>query len=85
VVQEESHKIYFENFGHSYKFLQILEVCPILWNLKQLKNDKNHRTLTGLKPAHGLRRSARRPTTRGHPEGRLGHGLAAQPSRGGGP
>jgi hypothetical protein len=31
--------------------------------------------------AHGLRRSARRPALRG----RLGHSLAAQPSRGGGP
>jgi hypothetical protein len=44
-------------------FLQILEFCPIFWNLKQLENDKNHRTATGLKPAHGLRRLARRFAT----------------------
>jgi hypothetical protein len=32
VVQEESNKIYFEIFGHSYKFVQILKVCHIFWN-----------------------------------------------------
>jgi hypothetical protein len=37
--------------------------------------------VTGLKPAHGLRRSTRWPATRGRPEGRLGHGLAAQSRR----
>jgi hypothetical protein len=78
LVQEESHKFYFKNFGHSYKFLQILEVYPIFWNLKQLKNDKNRCTVTGLKPGHGL------PCMAG-PKHWLGLGLAAQPSRGDGP
>jgi hypothetical protein len=39
VVQVESNKIYFVIFGHSYKFLRILEVCTIFWELNQLKND----------------------------------------------
>jgi hypothetical protein len=46
--------------------------------LKQLKNDK--KITAGLKPAHGLRRSARQLATRGRPKGRLDHGLVAQPS-----
>jgi hypothetical protein len=35
----------------------------------------------GLKLAHGLRHSAQQLATCGRPERRLGHGLAAQPSR----
>jgi hypothetical protein len=45
---------------------------------------KNRRTMSGLKPAYDLQRSARRPAMHGRPESRLGHGLAARPSRGGG-
>jgi hypothetical protein len=41
-----------------YKFWNFASFSRIL---KQLKNDKNRRTVSGLKPAHGLRRSARRP------------------------
>jgi hypothetical protein len=41
VVQEESHKIYFKIFGHSYNFLQILEVCPIFWNFKTIEKRLN--------------------------------------------
>jgi hypothetical protein len=45
--------------------------------------------VSGLKPAHGLRRAgengpqaaARHPTTCSRPDGRLGHGLVARPSR----
>jgi hypothetical protein len=58
-------------FRKFWTFLQVstnFEVCPIFWNLKQLKNyKKNRRTVTSLKPAHGLRRSARRPAMRGRP------------------
>jgi hypothetical protein len=37
VVQDESNKIYLVIFGHSYKFLRILEVCTIFYDLKQFK------------------------------------------------
>jgi hypothetical protein len=80
VVQEESHKFYFKNFGHSYKFLQILEVYPIFWNLKQLKNDKKSPHCDG--PQTGLRPGGL-PCMAG-PKHWLGLGLAAQPSRGDG-
>jgi hypothetical protein len=37
VVKENSYKIYLVNFGHSYKFLQILEVWTTFCHLKQLE------------------------------------------------
>jgi hypothetical protein len=41
VVQEESNKIYFIIFGHSYKFLRILEICTNFWNyLTKTKKEK---------------------------------------------
>jgi hypothetical protein len=42
-VQEDSHKTYFANFGHSYKFLWIFEVWNDFWNLKQLEKRLNPR------------------------------------------
>jgi hypothetical protein len=53
--------------------------------------NKRH-TVSGLKPAHGLRCAGKNgpwvaawwPATRGRSEGRLGHGLVPRPSRGGG-
>jgi hypothetical protein len=56
-----------------YKFSKFALFSEIL---KQLKNDKNRRTVSGLKLAHGLQCSPGRPATRG---------LAARPNRGGGP
>jgi hypothetical protein len=74
VVQEESDRIYFK----------------IFWTPLQVST--NFRSLnyflSGLKPAHGLRRACengprRRPATRGRPTSRLGPSLAARSSRGG--
>jgi hypothetical protein len=53
VVLEDSYKIYFVIFGHSYKFLQIFEVLNYFWNLKQLKNDLKSPHSVGPKPARG--------------------------------
>jgi hypothetical protein len=39
VVQEDSYKNYFVIFEHSYKFLRILEVCPIFLKFKIIKNE----------------------------------------------
>jgi hypothetical protein len=74
-----------------YKFWTFLQVFTNFGNLPYFlgfktigKTIKKCRTVTGLKLAHGMRRSARGLATRGRPEGRLGHGLAAQPSQRGG-
>jgi hypothetical protein len=53
VVQKYSYKIYFIIFGHSYKFLRILEFCTIFWELNQLKNDLKSLHSAGLNPACG--------------------------------
>jgi hypothetical protein len=53
VVQEYSYKIYFATFGHFYKFLRILEVCTILWELNQLQNDLNQLHSAWPNPARG--------------------------------
>ncbi len=50
MVQEESYKIYFAIFGHSYKFLRILEICTIFWELNKSTNDLIGRTVPDLKP-----------------------------------
>jgi hypothetical protein len=76
VVQYYSYKIYFVIFGHSYKFLRILEVCTIFWELKHLKNDlKTLGTVLGRNSPWSY--SARHG---GRPEGRMSHDLAAQSS-----
>jgi hypothetical protein len=63
------------NFGSLHYFLGI----------KRIKNDLNRQNSVGLNPARGY--SARiggLPRAAGR-KGRLGHGLAARSSRGGGP
>jgi hypothetical protein len=65
----------FTNFGSLPYFLEFKTIRKMI---------KKCRTVTGLKSAHSLRHSSRRLATRGRPEGWLGHGLAAQPSRRGG-
>jgi hypothetical protein len=85
VVQEYPHKIYFAIFGHSYKFLRILEFCTIFWELNQLKTTKNPGHTTGPEPGPELQRAEWQPAMHGRPEGRLGHGLLAWSRRGGGP
>jgi hypothetical protein len=57
VVQGYSYKIYFVIFGHSYKFIQILEACTIFWELNQLKNNLNR--LNSVGPQSGPRPAAR--------------------------
>jgi hypothetical protein len=47
VVQDYSYKIYFAVFGQSYKFIRILEVCTIFWELKQLKTVENSHKVPG--------------------------------------
>jgi hypothetical protein len=55
VVQEESNKIYFVIFEHSYKFLQILEVWTNFYNyLSKIEKEKDS-TVHGPNPAHGYR------------------------------
>jgi hypothetical protein len=71
VVQEDSYKIYFVNFGHSYKFLEfkIIE-----------KTFKSPGTVLGRNRPDATAHGARQPATRGRQKSRLGHGLAARPS-----
>jgi hypothetical protein len=60
----------FCNFGHSYKFLRILEICTILWELNQLENNLNRPHSGGPNLAHDY--SARRgalPCAAGRPAG----------------
>jgi hypothetical protein len=56
VVQGYSYKIYFLIFGHSYKFLRILEASTIFWELNQLKNNLNRLHSAG--PQSGPRPAA---------------------------
>jgi hypothetical protein len=53
VVHEYSNKICFVIFGHSYKFLRILEICTIFWELNQVENKLKSLHNVGPNPAHG--------------------------------
>jgi hypothetical protein len=77
VVQEYSYKIYFVIFGHFYKFLRILEICTIFWELNQLKNGLKLAAQCRAEIGPWLQCKARRPAMRGWSKGRLGLGLAA--------
>jgi hypothetical protein len=61
VVQEYSYKIYFVIFRHSYKFLRILEVCTIFWELNQLENDLKLTAQCRAESGPRLQCTARRP------------------------
>jgi hypothetical protein len=67
LVQEYSYKIYFVFFRYSYKFLRILKVCTIFWELNQLKNDWISRTVPCWIRPMASTFQAWRPTERGAP------------------
>jgi hypothetical protein len=74
VVQVYSYRIYFAIVEYSYKFLQILKICPIFWELNQLKNDLKSPHSAGPKSARGYR--ARLAGTTGRaPSNKSGGGL----------
>jgi hypothetical protein len=79
VVQEDSYKNYFVIFEHSYKFLRILEVCPIFLEFKIIKNELKFAAQCWAERRLAIvRGEARRPATRNRLAAIVAHSSAVR-------